>query len=346
AIESFFPLVVPQKKRDNHSLDILLDMQTQQWLTAADDERQLQTTVKQVRGMDDGAIAQLLAINSEAAAALSEDGAGGPASGFESLAISEYRQIVGRRLNKISGGKLHIARSQYTLAGLQKRIAQFVYECAKMLSPPVILARQTACNDADDASFAVDDVREDTVEQEEAPRGPKEQEQPGTGSAEPAGEVEGSVVSGDFEVTIYQDKDEIERLRNQIRDSVESFNSAGTVASGAADGAQSGANANNSVIDSSFVEERRIATFIRDSISDEHLDILIDAITSNPTDIQTMQQQIIGRLFTDLDGNVVAEPGVEAGSSLKSVESGQGSDDGFRLDLGDTSVPAAGDGNG
>ncbi|KAJ2854318.1 TTAGGG repeat binding factor [Coemansia erecta] len=340
AIKSFFPLFVPQKKRDNQSLDILLDMQTQQWLIAADDERQLQSTVKQVRAMNDGAIAQLLAIDSEMATESAENIVSSPTSNFEALAISEYRQIAGRRLNKISGRRLHIARLQYTLAGLQKRVAQFVGECVKMLSPPVILARQSACNDVEDISFMIDegekddDAPEDTAEQRE----PNKQERPENNVASQISDAEGSDISGDFEVTIFQDKGEIERLRRSVENSSNVSNSMGVKAKQVTGGGgvQSSNKTAVPIIDPSFTEERRMATFIRDALSDEHLDMLINAITSDTTDIQTMQNQILDRLSADSTIDSIRE---------FQARDAQDGDDGFRLDLGDRNDSASDENN-
>ncbi|KAJ1883475.1 TTAGGG repeat binding factor [Coemansia sp. RSA 1722] len=328
AVDSFFSLVVPQNKRDGQSLDILLDMQTQQWLLAADDERQLQATVKQVRGMDDSQIARLLEIDTATAAALTEDDPDGPMDNFDASAIPEYRQIVGRRLNKISGGRLHIARSQYTLAGLKRRVAQFVGECAKMLSPPLILAGHSVRNDIEDASFIIDDEPDDI----------SELELPVNGAVEGANDSQSSQISGDFEVTIYQNRDELERLRSNVRKLNDAISKTGTVAKAAkraeaTNGAPSSESKSGAVVDPSFTEERRIATFIRDSLSDEHLDLLIDAITAESTDIQTMQKQILSRMYTGSNNDSAQVSPDNAKDRQPSAANEQYADDDFRLNL-------------
>ncbi|KAJ2387225.1 hypothetical protein GGI05_004148, partial [Coemansia sp. RSA 2603] len=128
AAGGFFEHVVPTSKRNGNSVSLLVDMQTQQWLAGADDEKQLKSVLDQVREFDEVAIGQLLSM----------DDASESMQVFDKTAISVYRGNVNQRLNKLSGRRLNTTRSHYKLESVQMRVVSFVGECAEMMTPPVI----------------------------------------------------------------------------------------------------------------------------------------------------------------------------------------------------------------
>ncbi|KAJ2465082.1 TTAGGG repeat binding factor [Coemansia sp. RSA 2322] len=159
AAKSFFTYVVPANLRSADTADLLVDLQTQQLLAAANDEEHLQALAVELRDMDDDHVAQLLGIESHDGDGGSKGNGGGSAQQFDLHAAAHYRKEVGRRLNKISGGKLHITRQQYSLHMLWKRVADFGSECSSGWRGPYILG--DASSRLGDASFRTADDAED-----------------------------------------------------------------------------------------------------------------------------------------------------------------------------------------
>ncbi|KAJ2063340.1 hypothetical protein GGI08_002547, partial [Coemansia sp. S2] len=119
AAQGFFAHVVPTNLRSAETVDLLVDLLTQHILAAANDEAHLQTLVSDVREIDEAGIAKLLAIGDYGA---SDDADQRDTSNFVVFSVPYYRKELARRLNRISGGKLHITRTQYSLHALWKKV--------------------------------------------------------------------------------------------------------------------------------------------------------------------------------------------------------------------------------
>ncbi|KAJ1669778.1 hypothetical protein GGF38_001993 [Coemansia sp. RSA 25] len=165
AAQGLFANVVPANLRNVETVDLLVDLVTQQILAAANDERHLQTLVSDERDISDAGIAQLLAI---------EDYGGSSGTNrrdttahFDAYAVAHYRKELGRRLSRISGGRLHTARSLYSPQALWKKVAEFCGQCSTSWRTPSILGDQqgrqadTSFNALDDADKA-DEHSDDT----------------------------------------------------------------------------------------------------------------------------------------------------------------------------------------
>ncbi|KAJ2726687.1 TTAGGG repeat binding factor [Coemansia sp. Benny D115] len=130
AAASFFEHIVPFNRRNQRALSLLVDLQTQQWLAAATDDDELQRQVAAARALDDAGAARLLA---------SDTSSNGP-----DPLVAKYRGVVRQRLNKISGGKLHLTRNHFKLAATQHRALGFLSECAQALAAPTLLGEPGA----------------------------------------------------------------------------------------------------------------------------------------------------------------------------------------------------------
>ncbi|KAJ2496738.1 hypothetical protein GGH96_005628 [Coemansia sp. RSA 1972] len=258
AAHGFFTHIVPANRRGSDAVGLLIDIQTQQWLMAANDERHLQNMVAEERQTTDAAIHELLSID--------------PNSSADDTAVESYRSELGRRLNKISGGKLAITRAQYSLHGVWKRAARFCCECAAAMPVPVILSLQLDDKNADDdAENDADQIAEQSDHDSVRIRDNSDAE---------------SAISGDFEVTIF--------TRRAPRNSVDAEPQVTAEPEGAKSKsaepeeeelAAIDASEDTGSIDPSFSEERRLAVVLRDAMDDPHLDELMQHINTVRIDI-------------------------------------------------------------
>ncbi|KAJ1894081.1 hypothetical protein LPJ66_005396 [Kickxella alabastrina] len=285
AARGFFIHVVPSNRRGSQALDLLVDMQTQQWLMAADSEDQLQMMVAEARGISDAVIDQLLAIEPEADEAYDDLESGGLQE-FDKYAVAHYRRDIGQRLSRISGGKLNHTRALYALSSLQRRVSLFVRECVQALPSPIILSGIPARQESQDTGFIIDDAA--AADDSDYPL------EDTAGDVRDDGDVFDSQISGDFEVTIYKTKSDLARIR-AVESQVLAAAKPTTAEPEAADELEAADEqddiAEHVAIDSSFLEERRVAIVIRDFIDDNHLDRLIEAISAEPIDISRPQEQ-------------------------------------------------------
>ncbi|KAJ2454412.1 TTAGGG repeat binding factor [Coemansia sp. RSA 2336] len=255
ACRGFFAHIVPANRRDNDAIGLLVDMQTQQWLMAAINESHLQSMVAKARGAGHAAIYKLLGLDAE------EDSRSGKA------AVATYRMEIGRRLNKISGGRLTITRAQYSLHDVWKRAARFCHTCAEIMSPPLLLSERFKDPDAGEVSDIISEA-----------------------DVEPEVSKSQSSIDGDFEVTVYTNR----APRRKQAQSPSSPEAREPPAEPAAEEAQEpdvqavpGADAGP--IDPSFSEERRLAVVLRDALDDVHLEELMEHISAEHIDIDQDQ---------------------------------------------------------
>ncbi|KAJ2905132.1 hypothetical protein GGI21_004204, partial [Coemansia aciculifera] len=157
AARGLFSSVAPPNLRNAETVDLLVDLITQQLLAAANDEDHLQTLVSDERSMSDAEIAQLLSIEDGDATSNATDRP--DVAHFDARALSLYRKELGRRLNRISGGRLRTARSLYTPQALWKKLVAFCAQCSTSWRAPSILSEQQS-RQADISFNALDDVDE------------------------------------------------------------------------------------------------------------------------------------------------------------------------------------------
>ncbi|KAJ2274404.1 hypothetical protein EV176_003017, partial [Coemansia sp. RSA 451] len=258
AAHSFFAHIVPANRHGSDAIGLLIDIQTQQWLMAANDEKHLQNMVAEERQTTDAAIRELLSVD--------------PNSSADVTAVESYRSELGRRLNKISGGKLAITRAQYSLHGVWKRAARFCCECATAMPLPAILSLQLYDKDADDN---VEDDADQTAEQSDH----ESVRMRDNSDAE-------SAISGDFEVTIFTQR----APQNSVDAEPQVIAEPEGAKSKSAEPEEEelaaiDASEDTGSIDPSFSEERRLAVVLRDALDDPHLDELMDHIGAAPIDI-------------------------------------------------------------
>ncbi|KAJ2840193.1 hypothetical protein FBU31_000564, partial [Coemansia sp. 'formosensis'] len=250
ASQGFFANVVPGNLRSVETVDLLVDLLTQQILAAANDEEHLQTLVSDARNIDDDAIAKLLAIEDCDA---SDDVDRRVTSYFDFYAVPYYRNELGQRLNRITGGKLHITRSQYSLRALWKKLMSFCSQCASNWRVPIILGdvggKQT------DTSFNILDDADEPNERED----------------DVGGNERDIVLAAELEAE-HQATDDPTAVEE-----TESVTDART--------------AKVAPIDPSFREERRVASIMRDTHADPYLDELVEAIDPEHIDISDSQVQ-------------------------------------------------------
>ncbi|KAJ2095480.1 hypothetical protein GGI16_005191 [Coemansia sp. S142-1] len=254
AAQGLFAHVVPTNLRSAETVDLLVDLLTQHILAAANDEAHLQTLVSDVREIDDVGIAKLLGIEDHGA---SDDADQRDTSHFGVFYVSYYRKELARRLNRISGGKLHITRTQYSLHALWKKVLPFCSQCATNWRVPSVLGDSSGRQA--DASFNALDGADETDEQEE------EDDAAATDSESDA--------MLDFEL-------DAEHQTTDDPTAVEETESVTNERS-----------TNAAPIDPSFREERRVATILRDVQADAHLEELLESIEAEHIDISDPQVQ-------------------------------------------------------
>ncbi|KAJ2221218.1 TTAGGG repeat binding factor [Coemansia sp. RSA 518] len=258
AAHSFFAHIVPANRHGSDAIGLLIDIQTQQWLMAANDEKHLQNMVAEERQTTDAAIRELLSVDLNSSA--------------DDTAVESYRSELGRRLNKISGGKLAITRAQYSLHGVWKRAARFCCECATAMPLPAILSLQLYDKDADDN---VEDDADQTAEQSDH----ESVRMRDNSDAE-------SAISGDFEVTIFTQR----APQNSVDAEPQVIAEPEGAKSKSAEPEEEelaaiDASEDTGSIDPSFSEERRLAVVLRDAMDDPHLDALMRHINTVRIDI-------------------------------------------------------------
>ncbi|KAJ2172176.1 TTAGGG repeat binding factor [Coemansia sp. RSA 560] len=233
AAHSFFAHIVPANRHGSDAIGLLIDIQTQQWLMAANDEKHLQNMVAEERQTTDAAIRELLSVDLNSSA--------------DDTAVESYRSELGRRLNKISGGKLAITRAQYSLHGLYDK-------------------------DADDN---VEDDADQTAEQSDH----ESVRMRDNSDAE-------SAISGDFEVTIFTQRAPQNSVDAEPQVIAEPEGAKSKSAEPEEEElAAIDASEDTESIDPSFSEERRLAVVLRDAMDDPHLDALMRHINTVRIDI-------------------------------------------------------------
>ncbi|KAJ2305288.1 hypothetical protein IWW54_005127, partial [Coemansia sp. RSA 2705] len=298
AAGGFFTHIVPASRRDADAVGLLVDMQTQQWLMAADHESHLQAMVASERQSPPATIASLLAVDSAAVA--------------DDAAAAMYRSELGRRLNKISGGRLAITRAQFSLHDVWRRAARFCSECAAAMPPPALLSLRLRDADGaeDDYGGSIDDGVEVRAEGEspgEQAPGSGSEPEPETEQAPPL-EAEAEVlesepsIAGDFEVTIFTG-----RASKRAKTGADVESDAGP-------------------IDPSFSEERRLAVVLRDALDDVHLDELMQHIDAEHIDVGADQPS------TRTPRRMLAR---RSHQTSPPPEFSLGADDGFQLQFDD-----------
>ncbi|KAJ2492550.1 hypothetical protein IWW37_001305 [Coemansia sp. RSA 2050] len=253
AAQGFFANVVPANLRSAETVDLLVDLVTQHVLAAANDEKHLLMLVADMRNIDDAGIAKLLAI---------EDYDTGNDTGqldsrhFDVYSVPHYRKELERRLNRISGGKLHITRSQYPLHALWKKVLPFFSQCASSWRVPSILSDMYG-KQADTSLAAPSSADE----------------------ADEADEYENNAAEGEQDISLDGEQD----AECQTTDDPNAMEEAEPMTNGPS--------TDVAPIDSSFKEERRVATLLRDVQDDAHLEELIEAIDVEHIDISDLQIQ-------------------------------------------------------
>ncbi|KAJ2053680.1 hypothetical protein H4S04_000527, partial [Coemansia sp. S16] len=256
AAQGFFAHVVPTNLRSAETVDLLVDLLTQHILAAANDEAHLQTLVSDVREIDEAGIAKLLAIGDYGA---SDDADQRDTSNFVVFSVPYYRKELARRLNRISGGKLHITRTQYSLHALWKKVLPFCSQCATNWRVPSVLGDSSGRQA--DASFNARDGADETDETDEQ----EEDDAAATDSESDA--------MLDFELDAeHQTTDDPTAVEE--KESVTNERST-----------------NAAPIDPSFREERRVANILRDVQADAHLEELLESIEAEHIDISDPQVQ-------------------------------------------------------
>ncbi|KAJ1793251.1 hypothetical protein LPJ59_004743 [Coemansia sp. RSA 2399] len=259
ATRAFFEHIVPVNKRNADTLRLLVDMQTQMWLLAADDEASLQETIAIERGTSTDSIKTLLAIDPDSG--FGDDGI----QRFDTRGVTMYQSEVNRRLSKISGGKLNITRLQYPLDNLWMSLSKYcIAEVAD--KPPCVIRQALSEKEPEDSDLdlADDDIGDDLRIDEPA-------------YADTLSGSQQMPVDGDFEITILKEpkgKDAAvptasATVINQVHDV-------------------------DIPIDPSFSEERRVALLLKDALSDNHLDALLSKIEAEPID--TLQTRMRTRM--------------------------------------------------
>ncbi|KAJ1774573.1 hypothetical protein LPJ67_006803, partial [Coemansia sp. RSA 1938] len=299
AAHGFFAHIVPANRHGSDAIGLLIDIQTQQWLMAANDEKHLQNMVAEERQTTDAAIRELLSVDLNSSA--------------DVTAVESYRSELGRRLNKISGGKLAITRAQYSLHGVWKRAARFCCECATAMPLPAILSLQFYDKDADDD---VEDDADQTAEQSDH----ESVRMRDNSDAE-------SAISGDFEVTIFTQR----APQNSVDAEPQVIAEPEGAKSKSAEPEEEelaaiDASEDTGSIDPSFSEERRLAVVLRDALDDPHLDELMEHIDAAPIDIGQEQpaKQTPRRMHVSRN---------HAGTPPPQPNIGNDDDDDFRLML-------------
>ncbi|KAJ2161907.1 TTAGGG repeat binding factor [Coemansia sp. RSA 552] len=253
AASSFFARVVSETQRVKDpagAIQLLVDMQTQKWLLAAVDEDHLQSMVAEGRAMSDDSIRELL----DAAGA---EAANQEAPEFYRTCVASYRSELWQRLDKVSGGRLAITRTQYPLHEVWHKVAQFVSECQASQKRPLVMEHPLI------SPASADDYQLSGDEPESEPEDEREQ---GSYTGTEQGGSDG-YVSGDVEVTIFQPPKPV-RADRSSKDKLADEDVA---------------------IDPSFAEERRIAVFLRDAQNDEHMDLLLESISAERIDDSASQ---------------------------------------------------------
>ncbi|KAJ1894093.1 hypothetical protein LPJ66_005391 [Kickxella alabastrina] len=342
AARGFFTHVVPSNRRGSQALELLVDMQTQQWLMAADSEDQLQTMVAEARGISAAVIDQLLAIEPEADEEYDDLESGGLQE-FDKYAVAHYRRDIGQRLSRISGGKLNHTRALYALSSLQRRVSLFVRECVQALPSPIILSGIPARQESQDTGFIIDDAATADDSDSDSGSGSDYPLEDTAGDMRDDGDVFDTQVSGDFEVTIYKTKSDLARIRaveSQVLAAVKPTTAEPEAADELEAADEQDDIAEHVAIDSSFLEERRVAIVIRDFIDDNHLDRLIEAISADPIDILRPQEQshTPRRMRVGMRHHHASEAPAPAMPTFDVGHGGIGDGDGdFRLKVGEES---------
>ncbi|KAJ2552624.1 hypothetical protein EV175_003245 [Coemansia sp. RSA 1933] len=253
ATRAFFEHIVPSNKRNIDTLGLLVDMQTQMWLLAASDEASLQEIIASERSTSADSIEELLSIYPHSASSDNDS------QSFDAQGVSMYRSEINRRLNKLSGGKLNITRSQYPLNKLWISLSQ--YCVAKVAEGPSCIIRHALSDkepEGGDLDLADYDHDDDGLRFDE--------------SADDDGldESQQTSIIGDFEVTILKEP--------KVKDA------AVPIAPSARKAA--------APLDPSFSEERRVAVLLRDALSDNYLDDLMSRIEAEPIDVSQTRTRV------------------------------------------------------
>ncbi|KAJ2747390.1 hypothetical protein GGI20_000528 [Coemansia sp. BCRC 34301] len=153
AAQGFFGNVAPANLRNVETVDLLVELVTQKILAAANDERHLQTLVSDELGISNAGIARLLSIEN-----YNDSGSAGQhdRTRFDVYSVPHYRKELGRRLNRVSGGRLHTARSLFSQQALWKKMVAFCAQCSASWRAPSILG-EVSSRQVDGSFNAVDE---------------------------------------------------------------------------------------------------------------------------------------------------------------------------------------------
>ncbi|PIA14296.1 hypothetical protein COEREDRAFT_10493 [Coemansia reversa NRRL 1564] len=284
AAREFFKHVVPVSRRDDAAIGLLVDMQTQQWLMAASSEAHLQAMVAEERDADTATVRELLALDQSA----QEDS--GPTPSFDNAGPAMYRAELSRRLDRLSGGRLADTRAQYPLQAVWRRVAQFVAECAADLTVPTLMDSALAAlqggESFDSEALAYEEEGSENIGSEVPVH---EEEASDASASDPSAVSDNSMISGDFEITVFKER----------RPATNSDAAPATLRESPLPDAGVGVDEDLAAvpddvapIDPSFLEVRRVAVVMRDVLTDAYLDSLLQDISTEHIDIGKPSAQI------------------------------------------------------
>ncbi|KAJ1955645.1 hypothetical protein EC988_001770, partial [Linderina pennispora] len=172
AATGFFENIVPVNRRNTKAFELLVELQTQQWVLGALNEAELQRIVREQRAVSDVDLAVLLAVGEDSQEPEARD-------------VDQYRAVLTQRLSKLSGSTLAGARALFGREAVLRQVAAFVEQCNDALPQPVLLCLGDAAHRDD-----VESAGEYTVDTSAA------------GRSSNSGSIE-----GDFEVAIVKPKE-------------------------------------------------------------------------------------------------------------------------------------------
>ncbi|KAJ1949343.1 TTAGGG repeat binding factor [Linderina macrospora] len=146
----FFENIVPSNRRNSTAFELLVELQTQQWVLGALNDARLQEIVGEQREVSDVFLAALLAV--------SED-----SQGQEGSDVDQYRAILNQRLNKLSGSTLAGARTNFGQEVVRQQVVAFVQQCSDALPRPTLLSLEDLAQRAGMESSAESAAEESPV---------------------------------------------------------------------------------------------------------------------------------------------------------------------------------------
>ncbi|KAJ2616948.1 TTAGGG repeat binding factor [Coemansia sp. RSA 1365] len=277
AAREFFKHVVPVSRRDDAAIGLLVDMQTQQWLMAASGETHLQAMIAEERDADSAAVHELLALDQS----VQKDP--GPTPSFDNAGPAMYRAELSRRLDRLSGGRLADTCAQYPVQAVWRRVAQFVSECNTTLTVPTLMdSALVALQGGESFDSEASAYEEEGGENISSEMSVHEEESSDASASDPSAVSDNSMISGDFEITVFKER------RPAINSDAAPATSQESPLSDTGVGVDEGLAAvvdDVAPIDPSFLEVRRVAVVMRDVLTDAHLESLLQEISAENIDI-------------------------------------------------------------